>query len=101
MDPLTIFFAAAAGWTGDDWCPTPPRPPWPWPWFLRKLLAVIGGIAVVYLIVQERDGGPSNYADWLTIGLAGIIGGATLASVVGGLGGSLGARTVNVDRTGP
>jgi hypothetical protein len=94
---LIFVVAGAAAWTGDDWCPTPPRPPWPWPWLLRKLIAVIGGIGLVALL----PGKASNLADMLTVGLVGMVGGVTLASLVGGLAGGLGARNVNVDRTGP
>lgn len=99
MDYGTLIFlvAGAAAWTGDDWCPTPPRPPWPWPWFLRKLIAVIGGIGLVALLPGRAE----NLADMLTVGLVGMVGGVTLASLVGGLAGGLDNRNVNVDRTGP
>ena len=92
---LIFLVAGAAAWTGDDWCPTPPRPPWPWPWFLRKLIAVIGGCGLVLLL----PGKAGNLADLVTVGLMGIVGGVTLASLVGNLAG--GARNVNVDRSGP
>ena len=90
---LVILVAGAAGWTGDDWCPTPPRPPWPWPWFLRKLLAVIGGVGLVTLL----PGDASNLADMVTVTLLGMVGGVTLASLGGGLA-DLARPGVNVDR---
>lgn len=93
MEPLTILFAAAAGWTGDDWCPTPPRPPWPWPWFLRKLIAVLGAIGGV-IIFDEMLGGSR---DVLSVGVVAIVSGVTLASLVGGIG-AMTSR--NVNRTG-
>jgi len=92
---LVILVAAAAGWTADDWCPTPPRPPWPWPWIFRKLLAVIGGVGLVALL----PGVASNLADMVTVTLIGMVGGVTLASLVGGLGG-LARPAANID-SGP
>ena len=94
---VVMLVAGSAAWTGDDWCPTPPRPPWPWPWFLRKLIAVIGGIGLVMILPGEA----SSLGDMLTIGLVGMVGGVTLASIVGHVAGGIGARPVNVDRTGP
>ena len=92
--PAFIYLAAAAAaWTGDDWCPTPPRPPWPWPWFLRKLLAVLGGVGLVYLLPARA----STLADLVTVVLVGMAGGVTLASLVGGFAGGV-ARGGN---TGP
>lgn len=91
-----MLVAGAAAWTGDDWCPTPPRPPWPWPWFLRKLIAIIGGIGLVMIL----PGKAGSLGDLLTVGLVGMVGGVTLASLVGHLAGGA-ARSVNVDRTGP
>lgn len=77
-----LFLAAMAGWVVDDWCPTPPRPPWPWPgpWpWIRKGLAILGGIGA-HLAFQ---GGVVNEAlDLVSIIIVGGIGGAGLASVV-------------------
>jgi hypothetical protein len=81
MEFEIILLSAAAAWTADDWCPTPPRPPWPWPWFLRKILAVIGGIGLVALILPAMDGG----VDLVSTVLIAAAGGVTLASLVGHL----------------
>jgi hypothetical protein len=91
MDPLILTLAAMAAWTGDDWCPTPPRPPWPWPWFMRKIIAVLGGIGGVILF-QRLIGAD---ADILSVAVVAIASGVTLASLVGGIA----AMTSGVNRT--
>ena len=71
-----LILAAIAGWVFDDWCPTPPRPPWPWPgpWpWIRKILAIVGGIGANMVF----QGGVVNE----TLNLVGII-------IVGGVGGA-------------
>ena len=77
-----LILAAIAGWVVDDWCPTPPRPPWPWPgpWpWIRKGLAVIGAIGA-HLTFQ---GGVVNETlDAVSIIIVSGIGGAFLASAV-------------------
>jgi hypothetical protein len=90
-----LILAGIAGWAGDDWCPTPPRPPWPgpWSWWIRKILAVIGGIAAHEMFNRGTVG-----ADTLTVAVVGAVGGIFLASVVGGIAGMAGANrqtTVN------
>ena len=80
-----IILAGIAGWVVDDWCPTPPRPwpgPGPGPWWMRKILAVVGGI-VAHLVFQ---GGVVNETlDAVAIIVVGGIGGAFFASIAGGL----------------
>ena len=71
-----LILAAIAGWVFDDWCPTPPRPPWPWPgpWpWIRKILAIVGGIGANMVF----QGGVVNE----TLNVVGII-------IVGGVGGT-------------
>ena len=71
-----LILAAIAGWVFDDWCPTPPRPPWPWPgpWpWIRKILAIVGGIGANMVF----QGGVVNE----TLNVVGII-------IVGGVGGA-------------
>ena len=92
MEPLILFLAAGAAWTGDDWCPTPPRPPWPWPWFLRKIIAVIGGILGV-IVFDELIGG----GDALSIAVVAMVSGVTLASIVGGFAGMARPAATRVD----
>jgi hypothetical protein len=82
MEPLVLIFAAAAAWTGDDWCPTPPRPPWPWPWFLRKIIAALGGIGGVILFNDMMGEG----VNILSIAVVAIVSGVSLASLAGGIG---------------
>jgi hypothetical protein len=83
MELHILLIAIAAGWTGDDWCPTPPRPPWPWPWWSRKLLAIIGAVGFVWY-VPLAGGGDVDIIS--AVGL-GLVGGAALASLVGHLAG--------------
>lgn len=75
-----LILAAIAGWVVDDWCPTPPRPPWPWPgpWpWIRKGLAVIGAIAAH----QIFQGGVVNETlDAVSIIIVSGVGGAFVAS---------------------
>lgn len=78
-----LVLAGGAGWTFDDWCPTPPRPPFPWPWWSKKAIAVIGGI-IAYYVVGPHVGAADNA---LTTVLVGGIGGVVLTGVA-----SLGAR---------
>ena len=91
MEPLMLILAAMGGWTLDDFCGTPPRPmPWPGPgpWWIRKGLAVIGGVAA-YIVFAEAIGGP----DVLSTVVVGGAGGVVLASLGSafGLGGVRGA----------
>jgi hypothetical protein len=74
---VTFVLAAIAGWVIDDWCPTPPRPPIPW--WLRKGLAVLGGILAV---VAFREVLPTDTVDAVGIIVVGGFGGAFLASLV-------------------
>lgn len=78
-----LILAGMGGWTGDDWCPTPPRPPWPWPWWLRKVVAVLGGIGCFYLI-GPRLGAP---VDVVSAVLLGAVGGVVLTGLAGLAGG--------------
>ena len=75
-----LILAAIAGWVVDDWCGTPPRPPWPWPgpWpWIRKGLAVIGAIAAH----QIFQGGVVNETlDATSIIIVSGVGGAFVAS---------------------
>jgi hypothetical protein len=76
LTTLMLVLAGVAGWTVDDFCGTPPRPwpgPGPGPW-IRKILAVIGGVGAAVLF-----GG--NDASAVSIIVVGGIGGAFLASI--------------------
>ena len=79
-----LVLAGMAGWTGDDWCPTPPRPPWPWPWWLRKLIAIVGGIGCFYLVGRNLG---SPVADVVSTVLLGATGGVVLTGLAGLAGG--------------
>lgn len=83
-----IVLAGISGWTGDDWCPTPPRPPWPWPWWLRKLIAVAGGIGCFYLVGRNLGVTPDIFGTFVL----GATGGTVLAGVVGLAGGGKAAN---------
>src|SRR3954466_8364772 len=86
MDLHIILISIAAAWTVDDWCPTPPRPPWPWPWLLRKLIAVIGGVAFVWVMHLAGGGGG---VDIVPVAIVAGLGGAFVASLITGLVGGL------------
>jgi hypothetical protein len=76
-----VILAAIAGWAFDDWCPTPPRPPWPWPgpWpWLRKILALVGG-GLAYVVFQGNV--INEAADVLTAVFVGGVGGVFVASL--------------------
>jgi hypothetical protein len=84
-----LIFAAMAGFALDDMCPTPPRwwpgpRPGPWPWWVRKILAVIGGIGA-YEIFSRGVG----EADLITVAVVAGVGGIVLASLGGALAGSM------------
>jgi hypothetical protein len=91
-----IILAAVAGWTVDDFCGTPPRPwprPGPGPWWLRKVLAAIGG-GVAWIAFNA--GTVSERPDLVGAVLVGGVGGAFLASLVGGAMGAGAAVETNV-----
>jgi hypothetical protein len=77
-----LILAALGGWVFDDFCGTPPRPPWPWPgpWpWIRKILAIIGAIGAYYVF----EGGVVNETlNAVAIIIVGGVGGAFLASAV-------------------
>lgn len=80
-----LILAAMGGWTFDDFCGTPPRPwPGPWPWILRKIIAVVGGIAAFYLIGRNLG---TPVADVVSTVLIGGTGGVVLTGLAGMLGG--------------
>lgn len=70
IEPLVLILAAFGGYAFDDICPTPPRPwPGPWPW-LRKLLAVLGGIGGCFLF---RDMVTDPLTTIFIAGVSGIV----------------------------
>jgi hypothetical protein len=77
MELYILALAFISGWTGDDWCPTPPRPPWPWPWPWRKLIAGIGGVLTVVAIPLAGGGD----VDIIGTIAAGLVGGAFLGGL--------------------
>ena len=80
MEIMVYVLAAIGAWVVDDLCPSPPRPwpPGPWPW-LRKILAVIGGIGAVILF---HDLMPADSVNAVSIIIVSGVGGAFLASFV-------------------
>jgi hypothetical protein len=74
-----IILAGGSGWTVDDFCGTPPRGPWPGPgpWWIRKILALVGGIGAFELI-GPRLGEPASI---LGAVLLGGVGGVVVASI--------------------
>ena len=79
MPTMMFVLAGLAGWSLDDFCGTPPRPwpgPGPGPW-IRKILAVLGGIGAVLVF----GGMLGENADAVSIIIVGGIGGVFLASL--------------------
>ena len=89
-----LILAGMAGWTFDDFCGTPPRPwpgPGPGPWWIRKILALVGGIAALIIFTRGIVGETTDLLGTVAVG---AVGGVFLASLAGGLMGKMAAPEV-------